>query len=371
MKLTIDSKELKAHLSTVIRAIPARPTHSILSNIYLETTEKELTLIATDLSLGIRDHIEASVEQTGSITVPAKLFYDIVSRLEGEVSIELEEVTLQIKSKSGKYKIQGIDPEDYPALPVIKGELIAIPASALLAGLKGTLFATSADDSKQVLGGVHLKSNSGHLEFAATDGHRLAVIGVETEAADLEMTIPAKALQEVERMVSKLDDNSEVRLQFNESQIVVEIGYQRLTSRRLEGVYPAYQQLIPSQFTSQVNINRKNFISALERVAVLAVQKNNIIKCFIDSTTQQIKISIEASEVGGASETIESQITAAEDLELALNVKYLLEGLKTFNSTEVLLQINQPTSPVILSPIGGIKTTYLIMPVQIRENKGR
>jgi DNA polymerase-3 subunit beta len=388
MRLTIEQEILSSHLSLVSRAIPSRPNHPILSNILFEASEEQqqLSLTAFDLSLGIHTRFDAQVEQGGTFTLPAKLLNDIVSRLPGgaiTLDDEAGDAIATLTCQSGRYQVRGMEAEDYPALPLIEtAESIQLSAEALMEGLKGTLFSTSPDETKQVLTGVHLKLDSGHLEFASTDGHRLAVVktentqsgeaeSVETQVDEFEVTIPAKALREVERMVGMKSTPKEeasplVALRFDETQVVFELGNQRLISRKLEGAYPAYQQLIPNQFSNQINVDRRGFVGALERIAVLASQKNDIVKCTIDSVNQEISLSVEATDVGNAVERLSAQISGDEPQELAFNVKYLLEGLKVFNTSEIQIQLNQATSPVILTPLGGFKMTYLVMPVQIR-----
>jgi DNA polymerase-3 subunit beta len=166
---------------------------------------------------------------------------------------------------------------------------------------------------------------------------------------------------------SKDDSPVVITLRFDESQVIFELGEQRLNTRKLEGAYPAYQQLIPHQFLNQINLDRRGFVGALERIAVLASQKNDIVKCSIDHVNQLIALSVEAADVGNALESLPAQISGDEPKELAFNVKYLLEGLKVFNTSEVSLQLNAATTPVIVNPLGGIKMTYLVMPVQLRN----
>jgi DNA polymerase-3 subunit beta len=133
----------------------------------------------------------------------------------------------------------------------------------------------------------------------------------------------------------------------------------------LEGQYPNYRQLIPRQFSRQMTIDRRSFVAALERIAVLADQKNSIVKFSLDQTNQEVVLSVDAQDVGSGREGVPAQISG-DDLEIAFNVKYLLEGLKVFNTVDVQMQFNTSTSPAILSPLGGMKMTYLVMPVQIR-----
>jgi DNA polymerase-3 subunit beta len=157
-----------------------------------------------------------------------------------------------------------------------------------------------------------------------------------------------------------------IAVQFDQTQMVFQGVQQTLTSRLLDGMYPDYRRLIPTQFKYQVTLERKALTSALERVAVLADQKNNIVKITIDELNQEIALAVDTPEVATGKESLPAQV-AGGDLEIAFNVKYFLDGLKAINTMDVLLSLNGPTSPAVLTPIGGTKITYLIMPVQIKS----
>ncbi len=379
MKLVCTQTDLSTNLSLVSRAVPSRPTHPVLANVLLtaDAQTQQVSLTAFDLSLGIRTSFPAEVLQEGEITLPAKLLNDIVSRLpEGEITLGDDEagqaLGVTLTSASGHYQVRGMGVEEFPELPVIeKGEALYLPASALIEGLRGSLFATSADETKQVLTGLHLTVQQDALEFAATDGHRLAVVQTTNESAgsegqdSLEVTVPAKALRELERMLGMRQSAEPLALHFDQGQVVFEWANQRLTSRTLEGQYPAYRQLIPRQFERQLALERRLLLSALERIAVLADQKNNIVKFSLDSVNQELALSVEAQDVGSGRESMSAQISG-ESIEIAFNVKYLMEGLKALPSSEIQMQLNTALSPLILTPLGTLKMTYLIMPVQIR-----
>jgi DNA polymerase-3 subunit beta len=389
MKLVCTQNDLSTNLSLVSRAVPSRPTHPVLANVKLEANKKtqQVSLTAFDLSLGIQTSFPAQVEEEGYLTLPAKLLNDIVSRLaEGEITLEdkgeeatSEGIIATLTSASGRYKVRGMGAEEFPELPVIEnGEAAQLPAAALIDGLRGSLFATSPDETKQVLTGIHLTVKPEYLEFAATDGHRLSVVETTNQSqtdeeppeaisqtAPLEVTIPARALRELERILGMRQSAEAIALHLDQGQVVFELADQRLTSRTLEGQYPAYRQLIPQQFERQVTIDRRQLLNALERIAVLADQKNNIVKFTIDSTNQQIALSVEAQDVGSGRESLPAQISG-KDLEIAFNITYLRDGLKALQSSEIQMQMNTGNSPVILTPLGGLKMTYLVMPVQIR-----
>jgi DNA polymerase-3 subunit beta len=382
MKLVCAQNDLNTNLSLVSRAVPSRPTHPVLANVKLEASKETqlVSLTAFDLSLGIKTSFAAQVEEDGAVTLPAKLLNDIVSRLpDGEITLDDEagEAIATITSKFGSYKIRGMGTEEFPELPTVEnGGTSRLPAAALIEGLKGSLFATASDETKQVLTGVHLIVKQDSLEFAATDGHRLAVVettnqdeaeGIEqTEDKEFEVTVPARALRELEKMVAMRQNNESVAFHLDQGQIIFELADQRLTSRTLEGQYPNYRQLIPRQFERQVSIDRRQLLNALERISVLADQKNNLVKFTIDSVNQQMSLSVETKDVGSGRESMSAQVSG-DDIEIAFNVKYLMDGLKAIPTSDIQIQMNAPTTPVILTPLGGLKMTYLVMPVQIRD----
>ncbi|BAY10464.1 DNA polymerase III subunit beta [Calothrix sp. NIES-2098] len=385
MKLVCAQSDLSTNLSLVSRAVPSRPTHPVLANVLLQADAQtnQVSLTAFDLSLGIRTSFNAEVWQGGAIALPAKLLVDITSRLpEGEITLDDESATetatgegliVTLTPKSGHYQVRAMGAEEFPELPIIENsEVIHLTAAALIEGLRGSLFATSGDETKQVLTGVHLTVKQDTLEFAATDGHRLAVVETTNErpmenSSQLEVTVPARALRELQRMLAHSSSDEEpVALYLDQGQVVFAWKNQRLTSRTLEGQYPAYRQLIPRQFERQVTIDRKQFLSTLERIAVLADQKNNIVKLSIDSANQEITLSCEAQDVGSGRESMPAQISG-EDIDIAFNIKYLMEGLKELPASEIQMHLNQSLTPVIFTPLGGVKMTYLAMPVQLRN----
>lgn len=381
MKLVCTQHDLSTNLSLVSRAVPSRPTHPILANVLLQADAdtQQVSLTAFDLELGIRTTFAAKVTASGAIALPAKLLNDIVARLpEGEIALEEEEGEVPfiaaIASRFGRYQIRGMGVEEFPELPVLeKGEFVHLPAEALMEGLKGSLFATSADESKQILKGLHLTVQQDTLEFAATDGHRLAVVQTANDTSDsgesrqLEVTVPAKAFRELERMLGKLQASEPIALNCDRGQIVFEWSEQRLTCRTLEGQYPAYRQLIPRQFERQIAIDRKQLLGALERIAIIADQKNNIVKFHIDTDKQELALSVDAQDVGSGKEFLPAEISGGGNLDIAFNIAYLMDGVKALPSGEIEMHLNTAVTPVVLTPIGGLQMTYLIMPVQIRN----
>ena len=392
MKIICSQSDLKNNLAFVSRAVPARPEPLVLGNILLvaDETNQKITMTAQDGSLGIRASFQGEVVTGGEIALPAKLFNDIVSRLpEMEITLECgdEEDSNKVatlSAASSKLQINGMDSEEFPELPTVESEsAIELPVDILLEGLKGCLFAASTELSKQILTGVNVVSSTETnveelwLEFAATDSHRLSVVRaflndseeesdnklVVENLANLAVTIPASALRELEKMLS--EGQSTVKMRYDDSQIVFETPNRVLNTMRLTGAYPQYERLIPATFSRQMTCDRKRLLSSLELVSVLA-QKNNIVKFSLNSSAEELTLSVDTPDVGNAKQAISAEIVG-EDIDIAFNIKYLTDGIKAIPSPEIKMQLNEWNQPVIFTPLSGLQVTYLVMPVQIRD----
>jgi DNA polymerase-3 subunit beta len=384
MKLVCSQAELSSSLQLVSRAVAARPTHPVLANVLLtaDAGTGRLSLTGFDLSLGIQTSLPASVETSGAITLPARLFGEIVARLSSDSPITLScpegSEQFELTSVSGSYQMRGMPSEDFPDLPLVEsGAPIRLQAEALVKGLRATLFASSGDEAKQLLTGVHLGLDGSGLECAATDGHRLAVLQLDNaangasseDAGDGEpfaVTVPARSLRELERLLSGRQSEDPLSLFCDRGQVVFLWADQVLTSRSLDGTYPNYRQLIPEGFSRRILIDRRALISALERVAVLADQHNNVVKLSVEPAQGQVLVQADAQDVGSGSEALAAEISG-EAIQVAFNVRYLLDGLKAMAADQVSLSCNAPTTPAVLHPIDESRFTYLVMPVQIRS----
>lgn len=385
MKVVCSQSELNGALQLVSRAVATRPTHPVLANVLLtaDAGSNRLSLTGFDLSLGIQTSLAASVETSGAITLPARLLGEIVSRLSSDSPVTLavddsgEQV--QLTSLSGSYQMRGMNADDYPDLPMVESDMtLKLQPERLVQALKGTLFASSADEAKQLLTGVHLKFNQRALEAAATDGHRLAVLNVEdalqdeavTDAVDddgFAVTLPSRSLREVERLMASWRSDEPVSLFCDRGQVVFLAADQMVTSRTLEGTYPNYGQLIPDGFTRTFGMDRRALIAALERIAVLADQHNNVVKFSSQPEDGVVQISADAQDVGSGSESLPANLEG-DAMQIAFNVRYLLDGLKAMGSDRIFLHCNAPTTPAVLrSDDASEAFTYLVMPVQIRS----
>ncbi len=386
MKLNCSQSELNTALQLVSRAVSNRPTHPVLANVLLAADEVtgKLRLTGFDLSLGIQTSISASIESSGAITLPAKLFGEIVSKLSSDSPLTLisDENSQQVEltSKSGTYQVRGMLSDDFPDLPLVESSTsLKLNPLLLSNAIRSTLFASSTDDAKQLLTGVNFIFDGHGIESAATDGHRLAILNLNnilsesknsdnySEVNKFSITLPSKSLREVEKFLSSCDINQPINFFIDKGQVVFISSDEIITIRALEGSYPNYSQLLPDTFENVLEFDRKEFIASLERIAVLADQHNNVIKVATDSSSNLIKISTDAQDIGTGYESLPVSFKG-KSFQIAFNVRYLLDGLKVIDSNLIKLSCNAPTTPAVFSPVNSNSNfTYLVMPIQIRN----
>ena len=387
MEIVCQQSDLNIAIQLVNKAVAARPTHPILSNILFTADEvtNKISLTGFDLNLGIQTSFDANVDKSGAITIPSKILSEIVSKLPSEspVTLKVEEDTenILLKSDRGSFNLKGIASDDYPKLPFVEsGTSLDINPAGFLQALKLTMFSSSNDESKQLLTGVNFKFKDQSLESAATDGHRLAVV-LTSEGENfskleminnlnigddyLSVTIPTRSLREIERLVSTKLKEDTIKLFYDKGQVVFISSNQIITTRTLEGNYPNYGQLIPDNFSKVFKFERNLIINSLERIAVLADQQSSVVKININDDNFA-SISADAQDIGNAKELLPVSFNC-DQIEIAFNVRYLLEGLRVISSENILLKCNLPTTPAVLVPDDDSSFTYLVMPVQVRS----
>ena len=385
MEIICNQNEFNNAIQLVSKAVASRPTHPILANLLLIADQgtNKISLTGFDLNLGIQTSFEATVKKSGAITIPAKLLSEIVNKLPSETPVSLDvdddSDNILIKSDRGSFNLKGIPSDDYPNLPFVEsGTSLNIDPSSFLKALKLTIFASSNDDSKQLLTGVNFTFKQKYLESAATDGHRLAVVLIDNEENfdeneitlpnenNLSVTIPTRSLREIEKLVGLNTSENSIKLFYDKGQVVFISSNQIITTRTLEGSYPNYSQLVPDTFSKLLTFNTKKLIESLERIAVLADQQSSVVKIKLDDNDIAF-ISADAQDIGSANESL-PVIYDGEKFDIAFNVRYLLEGLKVISSQNVKLKCNLPTTPAVIVPEDNINAfTYLVMPVQVRS----
>ena len=356
--------DLAAALGIVARGLSTRGAVQVLSGILLRADEGRLTLASTDMEISLRASIAGDVSGDGAVAVPGRLLTDLARLLpEDTVTLKHEEGEglLEVTSGSHSSRLNVYSAEDFPRLPPTDVELHTIPAPALLATIEKVARAASRDESRPVLTGILVRFEGDHLIMAATDSYRLAVKETELAASgtELDAIIPARALQELARLAAGAD---EVRLGVHENHVIFSAGDVWLTSRRIDGQFPNYKQLLPETFEAEVTTPRAPLLDVIRRAGVLAQRNAPLRLRFAEG---ELTVSAQTQDVGEARESLPIDYDA-EPLEIGFNPDFLRDGLEAVGTETVQLRLINPLRPAVISAPDE-SFWYLIMPIRLPD----
>ena len=364
MKLTCTRDELLRHLGVVSRAVSARMTVQILSGVRLVAADGRLELAATDMELSLRSSFDVEVGDEGTAVVPGKTFFDIVRLLpDADVSLEHrpQEGTVVLTCGTATYKLHTYNPDDFPHLPDIdKVQLLPVDRAAMLETAARVGRAASRDESRPVLTGILVRFEPGKLVMAATDSYRLSVkeTDVDGETPDFEAIVPAKALAELGRIAQAGD---ELVLGVHENnQVVFGSDGVWLTTRRIDGQFPNYKQLLPETFEHELSLPREELLEVVRRTAVMAQRNSPLRLRFAEG---ELTISARTQDVGEAIESLPVAFSG-EPLEIGFNPEFLREGIESVAEDELRLRLISPLRPGLIQSAEG-DFSYLIMPIRL------
>ena len=365
MRIHINTQELNAGISTVIKALSTRTTVSILEGIYLEAANGWLLLRCTDLSLQIEPNVAATVQEEGAIVLPGRLFSEMVRRLPGETTfIDVKKGTATIESGSFKTTLQGEDADGFHTMSTVTREhIIKMKCDALKNMIRQCIFAAAQDDTKPILAGALLEQQEGDLSLVALDGYRLAMRRERVPGgmlADRSAVIPARSLLEISKILPDTDETFDMI--FSKTHVMIDLSHTNITARLMDGEFIKYKQILPDGHKTRVRVNRHELMGGIDRVALMAREgKSNLIKF----TFTADKLTIAAnSELGRSHEEIPVDVMG-EDIEIAFNAKYFTDVLRVLDDDEIYLDMNNNISPCVVRPIQGNAYYYLILPVRL------
>lgn len=391
MKITIENSYLRPALSDALRAISSVNTLPILSNVLIEAQEDRVKITATDLDTSIERTIPATIRERGAVAVSGRLFQDIVSKLDGPISLQLEDAKLKVRAGRSEYTLLLQSAEDFPAIPTVASyaEAFTIPAPTLLASLRRTLFAASKEQTRSILMGVLIETKGVELAFVATDTHRLARVanfGATSQQADTKPRgeiIPASALSTVATLLSdaaktnaksdasKIEGSVPVSIRIDGSRAEFIFADTRLVSRVLDGAFPHYEKVIPSSFEHCVAFERAELLSALARINIVAKQeKEKAVWLFGDGIVQ---IKAETEGIGRANEEvalvdIKGLQMPRKGFECAINSRYIMDTLNVMTTKNVRMEFNSPLNPFLFTEVDADPSAhflYVAMPMQV------
>lgn len=369
MHIVCTKENLLKGFQAVNKAVATRAILPILGNVLFDCTEKGmLKLSATDLEIGVEAFVETSVLSPGKITIPSRALHDILSKLpESDVEMVTNETFTEtvLKCQRSRFNLKSLLPDDFPALPQIDtSDSIFINVDILATGIRKTIFAASSDTAKNVLNGVRLLLSDGRLEMAATDGYRLAVKKMHTESKNnqgFSVIIPSRALNELSRLLNSTKDEMVAISQLS-NQLVFGVDDKVLFTRLIEGQYPDYNRIIPTNLDKEVIFDRVEFLNAVDRVAAISsIDKVNIIKLEISSG--EINLSSSTPELGQSSESMEIGYEGSS-FEINFNARFLMDGLKNFDDEKIRFLLGGSLSPGLLKGIDDETYFCMIMPIR-------
>ena len=386
MKLSCLQENLARGLGVVGRAVATRSTLPITQNVMLTSDQGMLRLSATNLEIAITTWIGAMIEEEGSITVPHRLVTDLVNSLPSDrVDLDLRGPdpddpnagggsVLHISCGRSRTHINGASADDFPPIPQVdSGIATNIDPSVLRQGIGLVAFSAASDESRPVLTGVEFKLEESNLIMAAADGFRLAVYTgqlSEPVAEALKVIVPARTMQEIQRLASEQSAPVQVTLSPEKGQVMFKLEHVEVVSQLLQGSFPNYEQLIPESYQTRAVMELDDLKRATQSAAVFARDGSNIVRLEMmpqeSGEGGQLKVSARSEEVGDNLDELDIDQLEGDDAKIAFNVRYLQEIVNVLGRGKVALEVTNSSSPGVFRPAEPINYVHVVMPMYVQ-----
>jgi len=374
MKLTITQAQLAYGLGVVSRAVSPRSTLPVLNNILIATDDGRLRLSATNLELGITCWIGADIEEEGSITIPARIFSDLINTLPGDkvnLSLTMRTQTLNIQCGTSNFDIKGIDAQEFPPMPTPD---LSTGVELNIADFKEMIyqvgFAASSEEARPVLQGVLMEINDNEISLAATDGFRISVRVAQlstSQANPVKVIIPARSLNELARIATDGNEVVTMIVPSDRGQAIFHMKNVELVTQLIEGNFPDYRAIIPRSFKTRTVISTNEFLKACRQAEIIAREGNYVIRLNLEpqeGASGSVEFSTQSEEMGSGEVVVDANIEGPELL-IAFNVRFLSEVLEVIGSPNAILETNANNTPGLLSPVGNEDFRHVIMPMHL------
>ena len=361
-KFRVTKEKILDGLQRVQNLVSTRTTLPILSNVLVRAGSNGLSLTTTDLDVAVQCVVEAEVSKPGSITLPARKLFAILRELAAaDIEVEVDDKNAAtIRCGSSFYKIMGLPEEEFPRFPQPEGKSLKVEQVALRDMLKKTAYAASTDETRYVLNGVFMSFKADKLTVVATDGRRLALVEREMEVpkgAEAELILPTKAVTELQRL---LGDKGDVKLAIGENQMLISFDGTTLSSKLIEGTYPNFRQVIPTEAKERISLEREVLLAALHRASILTSEKQQSVKLSFGKNS--LTITATSPEVGEAKETLSINYKGKE-INIAFNPQYIMDPLRNLDADEVFIELTDELSPGVLKV--NEPFLYVLMPMRL------
>lgn len=374
MKFVVSSTDLLSHLSAISKVISSKSTMPILDNFLFQLSDNELTITASDLESTLITAIELdNIEGEGAVAVPAKLITDTLKEFPEQpltFQISKENFLVEIFSDNGKFSIMGQDAEDFPEQPELNEEgasSVNVSHVALQKGIEKTLFATADDELRPVMNGIYVELSPDFMSFVASDAHKLVRYRRMDAKAEFESSfiLPKKPASLLKNLLPK--EEFDVKVEFDEKNAFFTLSNYKLICRLVEGNYPSYNSVIPSNNPNKMIIDRLNLYNTVKRVSVFSNQASNLIKLNINDN----KLVVSAQDIDFSISAVErlSCEYEGDEIEIGFKSTFMLEILSNISSGDVRVELSDPTRAGLLLPAENDHededTLMLLMPMMI------
>jgi DNA polymerase-3 subunit beta len=371
MELVVQKNAFLRELQLFQGIVERKNTIPILANVLIEAEGDTVRMAATDLEVGLRSTCEASVQKSGSLTLPAKKLYEIIKELPDNTDVHIEEDRNGVKVAAERFdsRMQTMARDDFPTLPESKGGMDALNRDQLRQMIARTQFAITGEDTRYYLNGALFIIRADSMSLVATDGHRLALVTMPRDKgkgrkADEEtrVILPRKTLSELAKLVT--EGEGDVSFEKGENHLFFDVGGRLLISRMIDGQFPAFERVVPKGNDKRVEFDRDRLTRAVRRVALLSNERSRAVRFQID--TGKVEITSSSPEFGEAHELIMVDYPGPS-MQICFNAHYVLDFLNVVETETVVLEFKDEMSQAVMKPVGaeGYEYTYVIMPMRI------
>ena len=370
MELVVRKNDLLRELQLFQGIVERKNTIPILANVLMEARGDEVRFLATDLEVGLRSRCSASVAKSGSLTLPAKKFYEIIKALpETDIRIAEDKGGVKVAADRFDSRMQTLPREDFPTLPESAGAAsTTLPRAALKEMVAKTQFAITGEDTRYFLNGALFVLRPDSMSLVATDGHRLALVTVNRDGRptkdgdEIKAILPKKTLGELARLL--MEGEGDISYERGENHLFFHVGDRLLISRMIDGQFPAYERVIPKGNDKRIEFERDRLTNAVRRVALLSNERSRAVKVQIDRA--RVDVTSSSPDLGEAKETLPVEYTGAA-VQICFNAQYVLDFLAAVSTDVVSLELKDEVSQAVMRPVGaeGYDYTYVIMPMRV------
>ena len=369
MKVSVLQENLLKALASSVRVVGNKPQIPVLSHVLLRAGKRGLEVQATNLEMGWRGWVGASVSEEGEITVPVKTLFELVGNLgAGKIELSAEGALLKILSSGVKAMVNGSVAEEFPILPSFEREEALFFKSEVFKQLiEKAVFASAADESRPVLTAVMVRINGGKIELVGTDGFRLSqiVASIESSAEVKDLLIPARSLSELSRVIDESVTEIGMYVAGDTNQVIFKAGEVELSTRLVSGNFPDYKKILPSDGEISAEMSKEDLLRAIKLAAVFARESANIVK--VDLRDNQVLVSANAAQVGDNEVVVDAKVIG--EVSMAFNYRYVLDYLNVVGGSSVRLMSNGALSAGLWlgEAVKGYEFKHVIMPVRVEE----